>query len=249
MPGEVTTTSAMLRWEPPSHLPDYQTINYKLQYWPVEFEEEKVEEILGDVHNYELTGLPMNTMFAAKVKLITDLGESTYSGVLTVKTLDEKGEIGHFADEVQGQLDDLIQEMNKRSSFCASSSETNVAGVLSYDKLFLDQNNIPGAALDHTTGKFTAGSAGSYQVMVSAEVITAAGQTHDIWVQVNDVKKEESLIHSVTENYQFDAGYDNASRDIVLSLSAGETVSIFHETDGEKQLKNVIFCVSSIKLY
>ena len=195
--------------------------------------------------------------------MITNLGESTYSGVLTVKTLDEKGEIGHFADEVQGamntifllftfsfsgQLDDLIQEMNKRSSFCASSSETNVAGVLSYDKLFLDQNNIPGAALDHTTGKFTAGSAGSYQVMVSAEVITAAGQTHDIWVQVNDVKKEESLIHSVTENYQFDAGYDNASRDIVLSLSAGETVSIFHETDGEKQLKNVIFCVSSIKL-
>ena len=59
----------MLRWEPPSHLPDYQTINYKLQYWPVEFEEEKVEEILGDVHNYELTGLPMNTMFAAKVKV------------------------------------------------------------------------------------------------------------------------------------------------------------------------------------
>merc|ERR1719430_2164804 len=112
MPGEVTTSSAMLRWEPPTHLPEYQT------------------------HNYKLTGLTMNTLFAANVKLITDLGESAYSGVLTVKTLDDKGEVGHFADEVKGQLDDLVQEMKKRSSFCASSSETNVAGVLKYEKLF-----------------------------------------------------------------------------------------------------------------
>ena len=172
--------------------------------------------------------------------------------ILQMKLKVQSMKYSYFAHIYQfsGQLDDLVEEMKKRSSFCASSSETNVAGVLSYDKLFLDQNNIPGAALDHTTGKFTAGSAGSYQVMVSAEVITAAGQTHNIWVQVNDVKMEESLIHSVTENYMFDAGYDNASRDIVLSLSAGDTVSIFHETEGgDKQLKNVIFCVSSIKLY
>jgi len=248
MPGEVTASSATLRWESPAHLPEYENLNYKLEYWPVEFEEEKVEELLGDINLYELTNLEINTMYAARVKVITELGESQFSGVLNVKTLDDKSDVGHFVDEVKENLDDIIKEMKRRSSFCASISETNLNGVLVYNKLFLDQSNVPGALLDPSTGKFTAGAAGSYQVLVSAEVITAPDQTHDIWVAVNDVKIEESKIHSVTEDYMFDAGYDNASRDIVLKLQAGETVSIIHETNGEKQLKNVIFCVSSFKL-
>ena len=88
--------------------------------------------------------------------------------------------------------------------------------------------------------------------MVSAEVVTAPGQGHNIWVAVNDVKKEESLIHSESADYLFGSGFDNASKDIVLRLNAGDTVSITHTTtppDGKEQLLNVIFCVSSIKLY
>jgi len=248
MPGEVTTSSAVLRWEPPTHLPEYTTLSYRLVYWPVEFEDDKVEVELEDLQ-YGLTGLPMNTMYAAQVKLETDLGESSFSGVLTFKTLDEKSDVGHFGDEVKEELDSIIQDMNKRSSYCASSSTTNVNGVLTYDKLFLEQNNIPGAALDTATGKFTAGSAGSYQVLVSAELVTGPGKTHSIWVAVSDVKVEESLMQSVTGEYMWEPGYDNASRDIVLKLNAGDTVSIIHETDGAEQLVNVIFCVSSFKLY
>ena len=58
----------MLRWEPPAHLPAFDTLKYKLVYWPTEFEEDEVEVPLEDVH-YELTDLPMATMYAAKVKV------------------------------------------------------------------------------------------------------------------------------------------------------------------------------------
>jgi len=241
----------MLRWEPPAHLPAFDTLTYKLVYWPTEFEEDEVEVTVEDVH-YELTDLPMATMYAAKVKLETNLGESEFSGVLTVKTLDEDSEVGHFGDEIKDNLNEIVEDMRKRSSFCASSAQTNVDGVLTYDKLFLEQSNVPGASLDIGSGKFVAGSTGSYQVMVSAEVVTAPGQGHNIWVAVNDVKKEESLIHSESADYLFGSGFDNASKDIVLRLNAGDTVSITHTTtpsDGKEQLLNVIFCVSSIKLY
>ena len=89
--------------------------------------------------------------------------------------------------------------MERRSSFCASSSETNVQGTPTHDKLFLDQNNIEGAFLDIVSGKFTAKLPGSYQVMISAEVVSSPGQDHSIWVAVNDEKKVESLIQTMAD--------------------------------------------------
>ena len=38
------------------------------------------------------------------IKLETNLGESEFSGVLTVKTLDEDSEVGHFGDEIKGKI-------------------------------------------------------------------------------------------------------------------------------------------------
>eukprot|EP00090_Calanus_glacialis_P025283 TRINITY_DN39463_c0_g1_i1.p1 TRINITY_DN39463_c0_g1~~TRINITY_DN39463_c0_g1_i1.p1 ORF type:complete len:776 (-),score=173.20 TRINITY_DN39463_c0_g1_i1:38-2143(-) len=248
MPGEVTTSSAMLRWEPPKKLPEYDTLTYKLVYWQAGSEGEAVEvSDLEDVH-FELTDLTLDTMYVAKVKVETNLGQSEFSGVLNVITLDEESEVGHFGDTIKDELGDIVMNLGRRSSFCASSSGTNVQGTLTYDKLFLDQNNIEGASLDTGSGKFTAGLSGSYQVMISAEVVSSPGQYHSIWVAVNDVKKEESLIQTMADKNMYGAGFDNASRDIVLNLTAGQTVSISHETDGIEKLVNVIFCVSSMKV-
>jgi hypothetical protein len=65
---KVTTSSATLRWEPPTKLPDYDTLNYKLVYWQADSEGEEVEVSVEDVH-YELTGLIMATTYVAKVKV------------------------------------------------------------------------------------------------------------------------------------------------------------------------------------
>ena len=142
----------------------------------------------------------------------------------------------------------LSGTMRRRSSFCASSSETNVQGTLTYDKLFLDQNNVEGASLDTSSGKFTAGLSGSYQVMISAEVVSLPGQDHSIWVAVNDEKKVESLIQIMADKNMYGAGFDNTSRDIVLNLTAGQTVSIIFETEGNEKVVNGIFCISYMKV-
>jgi len=251
MPGEVTTTSAIVRWEPPTKLPAYNTLTYNLAYAAVVDDNgnlgEEVQVSVEDLH-FELTGLQMASKYAFKIQVVTDLGQSEFSASLVVKTKDEESEIGHFGDEVKENLQNIITEMKKRSSFCASKSAINTAGTLSYDKLFLNQNNVVDAALDVATGTFKAGAGGSYQVMVSAEVVSSPGQEHNIWVAVNGAKKAESLIHTMYDPNMFGSGSDNASRDIVLSLNAGDTVSLTHETGGDGQLLNVIFCVSSIKL-
>eukprot|EP00092_Neocalanus_flemingeri_P019418 GFUD01021033.1.p1 GENE.GFUD01021033.1~~GFUD01021033.1.p1 ORF type:complete len:1054 (-),score=234.72 GFUD01021033.1:7-3144(-) len=251
MPGEVTSTSAIVRWEPPTKLPEYDTLTYNLVYAAVDGDGNLGEEVLvsvGDTH-FELTGLPMATMYAFKVQVVTNLGQSEFSASLVVKTQDEESEIGHFGDEVKERLEDIKTEMKRRSSFCASQSvTTSTAGTLTYEKVFLDQNNIVDAAMDASTGIFKAGAAGSYQVMVSVEVVSEPGQQHSIWVAVNGENKMESLIHTIYDGNRSGSGSDNASREIVLGLNAGDTVSIFHETEGASLLANVVFCISSIKL-
>ena len=83
--------------------------------------------------------------------------------------------------------------------------------------------------------------------MISAEVVSSPGQDHSIWVAVNDEKKVESLIQTMADKNMYGAGFDNTSRDIVLNLTAGQTVSIIFETEGNEKLVNVIFCISSMK--
>eukprot|EP00091_Calanus_sinicus_P010798 TRINITY_DN2483_c0_g1_i1.p1 TRINITY_DN2483_c0_g1~~TRINITY_DN2483_c0_g1_i1.p1 ORF type:complete len:337 (-),score=59.45 TRINITY_DN2483_c0_g1_i1:51-1061(-) len=102
MPGEVTTSSVVLRWEPPRKLPNYDTLTYKVVYWQADSEDEEVEVSVEDDH-YELTvtGLTMATLYIAKVKVETNLGQSEFSGVLRVTTLDDESEVGHFGDEIK----------------------------------------------------------------------------------------------------------------------------------------------------
>merc|ERR1711892_267763 len=123
MPGEVTTTSAIVRWEPPTKLPAYNTLTYNLAYAAVVDDNgnlgEEVQVSVEDLH-FELTGLQMASKYAFKIQVMTDLGQSEFSASLVVKTKDEESEIGHFGDEVKENLQNIITEMKKRSSFCAS---------------------------------------------------------------------------------------------------------------------------------
>ena len=58
-------------------------------------------------------------------------------------------------------------------------------GAITYQKLILDKSSVDGASLDIKTGTFYAGQAGSYRVMLSAEVITNGGDSHDININHN----------------------------------------------------------------
>jgi len=250
MPGEVTTNSMILRWEEPDRLPEFSSLSYRLSYGKEnsDGDVDQWEEVVLNELYFELNGLDMATVYDAKVKIETDIGASSFSGVLRVKTKDEISDIGHFEDQIKDDLDDIVKDMKRRSSFCATKPETNQDGVLAFESLMLDHNNIAGATFDLNAGKFTAGATGSYQVMISAEAVSAPGQYHKLWVAVNDAKKDETLIYAEQGDHTYSSGFDNVSRDIVLKLDAGNTVTVVHETNGNENLVNVIFCVSSMKL-
>ena len=58
-------------------------------------------------------------------------------------------------------------------------------GAITYQSLILDKSSVDGASLDINTGTFYAGQAGSYRVMLSAEVITNGGDNHNININHN----------------------------------------------------------------
>ena len=147
------------------------------------------------------------------------------------------------------------------SSFCSFKSSTNEERI-TYEKIFLDNNNINSASMDISSGTFTAGAAASYQVsgvnplligtsvQISAnmEMRLTGGQIHDVWVVVNDVEIEESRMSSSYDTNMPGELVDNGNKNIILSLSAGDRVYLAHHTDGDKPLTSVTFCISLIKI-
>jgi len=244
MPGEVTTSSVVWRWEAPSKLPDYNTLTYK-----VEWHMEGSDPVTADTNEelFTVENLSMATMYFARVKVITDLGESDWSGLIGVQTRDEESAISHVGDEIIADLGQIVENQRLKSSFCAVKDVTN-SQTISFDKFLLNKNNIEGATFDTSSGTFVAGKSGSYQVMFSLEMVTDPSTNHDVWVVVNDVKVQESRIHSTQGSYALDAGFDNGSRDMVLELNAGDRVYLTHEQNTDQMLHNIIFCISSLNL-
>ena len=112
--------------------------------------------------------------------------------------------------------------------------------------LFLSNNNVNGAELNVGTGTFTAGAAGTYKVVVGLEMLSNSDQEHNVWVVKDGVKMEETKMHSGYSVYATGKGTDNGSRELMLKLNAGETISLQHETDGTSGIMSVTFCVSSV---
>ena len=134
------------------------------------------------------------------------------------------------------------------TSFCAHKETSTEIGTVTYDAiLFLDNNNVNGAELDVSTGKFTAGATGRYKVAVGVEMLSNSDQDHYLWVVKNGAKMEETKMHSGYSIYASGKGTDNGSRELILNLNAGETLSLQHETDGSSGIMSVTFCVSSVE--
>ena len=68
----MTTTSAIVRWEPPTKLPAYNTLTYNLAYAAVVDDNgnlgEEVQVSVEDLH-FELTGLQMASKYAFKIQV------------------------------------------------------------------------------------------------------------------------------------------------------------------------------------
>ena len=76
----------------------------------------------------------------------------------------------------------------------------------------------------------------------------AAGQSHDVWVVVNDAEVEGGRMSSSYDTSMSGMLVDNGSKNIVLGLTAGDKVYLAHYTNGEEPLNSVTYCISLIKI-
>jgi len=204
-----------------------------------------------DGTNLTIEGLTMDKAYTFKAKVSTYEGSSEFSHTLTIKTLGNQTDLGAFEDSVMDILDDLKEEAKKKSTFCASRASlyADAGGIITYDKVFLESSTILDASMDAASGKFVAGAAGSYMVSFSMEMGMYPGQTHNVWVQ----KQGESLVDSRmtgTSSAEVSFGFfDNGSKNIVVEMEAGEELNLFADASAPLGLKNIVFCVQSLKLH
>ena len=74
------------------------------------------------------------------------------------------------------------------------------------------------------------------------------GQSHDVWVVVNDIAVEKSRMSSAYDISMPGSVIDNGSKNTVLQLTAGDEVYLAHQTNGEQPLNSVTFCISLITI-
>jgi len=246
-PTEVFEHNAIVTWDAPAKLgTGVELVHYVLEYSISGSEE--VKKIIVQENQCELTDLAMGRVYNFAVKIITSKGKSDNSNRMPLTTKFTQTAMGQFRDEVYGAIGDIVDDIRRETRFCATKASTNVQGVLKYDSVNVNTNNVEGATLDANSGLFTAGWAGSYQVVASMEMISNGLQEHTIWVVVNGAKVEQSMMHSNFDNNNHGIGTDNGSRDIIVNLKNGDTVGLTHETGGDGPLNSVNFCVSSLKL-
>lgn len=133
--------------------------------------------------------------------------------------------------------------------FFAHKETSTETGTVTYDdNLFLNNNNVDGAKLSVSTGKFTAGATGRYKVAVGVEMLSDSDKDHYLWVMRNGEKMEETKMHSGYSIYASGKVTDNGNRELILDLNASETISLQHGTEGGSSgMMYVTFCVSSVE--
>jgi len=256
-PDEVSLTSAVIKWEEPSRIAAGSTItHYVLRYsaWNENgteaFSGTEGELIITDATEVQIDQLSEGATYDFTVKVVTSEGESDFSMGLMFRTNFDEADIDNIKTEIFGAINDVRDTIKSETSFCAHREETKDNGIVVYDAiLFLDSNTVPEASMNVYSGMFTAGSTGRYKVSVGLEMLCDGSQEHSLWVEKNGVRLEETRLHYSYDINAFGSGWDNGSREIILSLTAGETVNLYHETNqpGGKAVLSTTFCVSSIE--
>jgi len=251
---EVSLTSAVIRWEnPPKFAIGATFTHFVLKYsaWnengTEKFSGTEGELILTDTE-VELLDLSPGSTYVFTVKVVTSEGESDHSIGLMFTTKFDATDIAAVRTEIFSAIKEVEDIIKVETSFCAHREETIDAGTVVYDAtLFLNNNNVEEADMNVYTGMFTAGRTGRYKVAVGLEMLSDSGQDHYLWVVKNGNKLEETKMHSGYSTYANGKGTDNGSRELILNINAGETISLQHETNGHSGIMSVTFCVSSIE--
>jgi len=252
--SEVSLTSATLRWEPPTHLAEGATVtHYVMEYTAMN--ENGTEafsgtegQLIEQENDYiQVTDLSSGALYAFRVKVVTSEGESDFSMSLMFLTKFDEENIGSVRDELFSAIHQIETDVAAETSFCAHKASTNDVGPVVFDSIYVSNNNINGADFNTGSGEFLAGAAGIYKVMFAMEMVSDSGKEHSVWLMMNGAKLEESKVHSDYNQYAIGQGTDNGGREVLLALNAGDTVGLYHETNGSSDIMSITFCVTALE--
>lgn len=252
-PGEVGLNSMTVRWEGPFRMAEGATdISFVVAYATVDDDDNYGDftEVSSAESNKVIDQLTKNTKYAFKVRVVTtNVGSSDFSSLLAIRTKDDQTDLGKFEDEVMNTLDGLKEDAKKKSVVCAYQGTFNPdsSNIITYSNVFVESDNI-GATMNPSTGIFKAGASGSYMVSTSMEMELNPGQTHSIVVQRQGEDIAESRMTGTCNDMSFAGFYDNGSKNIVVELATGDEINLYASTSKGMDLKNIVFCVQSLKV-
>ena len=120
--------------------------------------------------------------------------------------------------------------------------------MITYDKLTVEKNTVPGAMLSTTTGKFTAGASGLYHVVASMQMLSALGEPDDVFFRLNNDNLKESYMLSYNFDWENGSPYTHfevGGRSMMIEMSKGDTLSLY--TARVYYLQYITFCVYYLK--
>jgi len=206
-------------------------------------------------------------------------GDRDVKDLLEDKLQDDKdelrGEIEGVQDKLQGEIEgvqgdlvgvqgditnvqgDIVDMQNANSAFCAyqlrvGNGNNGLSGkIVVYDTTYLETNGAS-CSLDKSTGKFTAGKSGVYQISVSAEVgYTSGSHSFDVYLRTSSGNYQDGYEADIAKQHADGTSelYTPLSAIRFISLQQGETAWLEYASSsstscGIWQLK---FCVSLYK--
>jgi len=206
-------------------------------------------------------------------------GDRDVKDLLEEKLQDDKdelqGEIKGIQDKLQGEIEgvqgglvgvqgditnvqgDIVDMQNANSALCAyqlrvGNGNYGLSGkIVVYDTTYLETNGAS-CSLDKSTGKFTAGKSGVYQISVSAEAgYTSGSHSFDVYLRTSSGNYQDGYEADIAKQHADGTSELQAPLNAIrfISLQQGETAWLEYASSsstscGIWQLK---FCVSLYK--
>merc|ERR1712002_113413 len=171
-----------------------------------------------------------------------------------------QGNITNVQGDITNVQGDIVDMQNANSAFCAYQDEVGdgnnglSGNIVVYNTTYSETNGAS-CSLDKSTGKFTAGKSGVYQVSVSAEVgYTYSGYRFDLYLRTSSGKYQDRYEAYIAhqEAYGTSKLFTSLSAIRFISLQQGETAWLEYWcssglTSTNCRINHLKFCVSLYK--
>lgn len=144
--------------------------------------------------------------------------------------------------ESNDNLKTEVTRMKKRSAHCGYQNYWSSQSQISYDHLITDDGD---SNLDRSSGLWTAGPTGVYQVSWSVQMNVPESRTNRIYLMRDGSRVTESYQNAYNYNTYYSSSYTDevGGRTMLLSLTKGSTLALRLDNYADP-INHIVFCVN-----